>query len=72
MRQAFLREGEQNLGSRSHAREKSERKGYAPFTLVISLACNPRDIFWFSLVNVISCHVSYMYGPGSSRLQGQV
>ena len=37
MRQVFLREGEQNLGSRSPAREKSERKGYAPFTLLMSL-----------------------------------
>ena len=37
MRQAFLRESEQNLGSRSCAREKSERKVYAPFTLLMSL-----------------------------------
>ena len=37
MRQAFLREWEQNFGSRSCAREKSERKVYAPFTLLMSL-----------------------------------
>ena len=37
VRQAFLREWEQNLGSSSCAREKSERKGYSPFTLLMSL-----------------------------------